>query len=172
MIKIDFSRVKFKYLKPIYTEVNSGIIITVQISHKGEVMRILIVDDDFLSRRILTKLLAPYGVCEVAVNGVEAIGAFTLAQAENSSYQLICLDIMMPEMDGQEVLKIIRTKEKEAGIPQIKEVKIIMTSALDKPKDVFAAYYHGGCTSYLRKPIERENLYKILDEFGIVQLDN
>lgn len=129
-------------------------------------MRILIVEDDFLSRRILTKLLAPYGECEVAVNGAEAIQAFGNALAEGSPYGLICLDIMMPEVDGQEVLKIVREKESEAGITFRKEVKVLMTSALDKPRDVFEAYTRG-CTSYLAKPIDQAKLTRHLGELGI-----
>ena len=129
-------------------------------------MRILVVEDDFLSRRILTKLLAPYGECEVAVNGSEAVDAFAVALSEGQPYALICLDIMMPEIDGQEVLKIIRQKESEAGIAPRQEVKILMTSALDKPRDVFEAYT-SGCTSYLAKPIDQMRLTKHLTELGI-----
>jgi two-component system chemotaxis response regulator CheY len=129
-------------------------------------MRILIVEDDFMSRRILTKLLAPYGVCDVAVNGREAIQAFAAALAEGAPYALVCLDIMMPEVDGQEVLKIIRGRESQAGIAMRDEVKILMTSALDKPRDVFEAYT-SGCTSYLAKPIDQARLGKHLLELGI-----
>lgn len=133
-------------------------------------MRILIVEDDFISRRILTKFLAPYGECEVAVNGLEAVEAFTQALADNSGYGLICLDIMMPEIDGQEVLKIIRAKENEAGIAPQNEVKIIMTTALQAPRDVFEAYFQGGCTSYLTKPIEKKILVEKLEELGIARV--
>ncbi len=79
-------------------------------------MRILIVEDDFTSRRLLQKILAPYGECDIAVDGKEALEAFTLAVREGRRYRLICLDIMMPEMDGQQVLKKIRQMEKELGI--------------------------------------------------------
>ena len=135
-------------------------------------MRILIVEDNFMSRRVLTKYLSPYGEVEVAVNGAEAVEAFTQALAAGSSYGLICLDILMPGMDGQEVLKIIRKKEAEAGIAPSKEVKIIMTTALQSPKDVFDAYYKGGCTSYLTKPIEKTTLTKHLAELGITAPGN
>lgn len=102
-------------------------------------MRILIAEDDFVSRKILMKFLAPYGECEVAANGLEAVNAFTQALADGSCYGLICLDIMMPEIDGQDVLKIIRAKEKEAGILPLNEAKIIMITALQTPRDVFEA---------------------------------
>ena len=129
-------------------------------------MRILIVEDDFMSRRIMGKLLAPFGTCDVAVNGAEAIEAFSSALAESAPYALICLDIMMPEINGQEVVKVIRAKEVEAGVAPRNEVKILMTSALDKPRDVFEAYT-GGATSYLAKPIDQASLNKHLAELGI-----
>jgi two-component system chemotaxis response regulator CheY len=71
-------------------------------------MRVLVVEDDFISRKLLTTLLGHYGSCDVAVDGVEAVSAFKMALAEGAPYDLICLDIMMPNMDGQEALKEIR----------------------------------------------------------------
>ena len=133
-------------------------------------MRILIAEDDFMSRRVLTKYLAPYGECEVAVDGLEAVEAFAQAMADQKNYGLVCLDIMMPGIDGQEVLKIIRLKEKEAGILPQNEAKIIMTTALQTPKDVFDAFYRGGCTSYIPKPIEKATLVRHLEDLGIAKI--
>lgn len=132
-----------------------------------EPTRILIAEDEFLSRKLLMTFLAPYGELDVAVNGMEAVNAFDQALADGRNYRLMCLDIMMPEIDGREVLKIIRQKEKEAGIPPSKETKIIMTTALRTPRDVFEAFYLGGCTSYLPKPIERKALTDRLTELGM-----
>lgn len=125
-------------------------------------MRILIVEDDFTSRRLLQKMLSEYGECDVAVNGEEAVEAFELAHRDKRPYALVCLDIMMPEMDGQQVLKTVRQMEKELGIPARSEVKVIMTTALDSPRDVIEAYYRGGCTDYLVKPIEKKKLVEKL----------
>lgn len=132
-------------------------------------MRILIVEDDFISRVLLKKMLAQYGNCDVAVNGLEAVNAFQMAAEENNPYELICLDIMMPELDGKEALKIIREKEKQMKIPPSSEAKIIMTTALDTPKDVIEAYYSGGCTAYLVKPIEKQHVRKVLMELGLIE---
>lgn len=130
-------------------------------------MRILIVEDDFTSRRLLQKILAPYGECDIAVDGKEALEAFTLAVREGRRYRLICLDIMMPEMDGQQVLKKIRQMEKELGIAPREEATIIMTTALDAPRDVVEAYYRGGCTDYLVKPIGKVKLLDLLRKYGL-----
>lgn len=132
-------------------------------------MRTLIVEDDFISRKLLQKMLEPYGASDIAINGVEALEAYSIAVAEKTPYDLICLDIMMPGIDGQEVLKCIRKQEMDKGVMPADEVKIIMTTALDSPKDVVEAYYRGGCTSYLVKPIEKSKLLRHLREFGLAK---
>ncbi|MBF0592271.1 MAG: response regulator [Nitrospirae bacterium] len=131
-------------------------------------MRILIAEDDFTSRTLLQHFLSPYGDCDVTVNGNEALEAFMLAIEEGQPYNLICLDIMMPEMDGIKVLKAIRTKERELGVPQQGEAKVFMTTALDSPKNVIEAYYRGGCTDYLTKPIDTKKLLARLKENKLI----
>ncbi|MBX3006785.1 MAG: response regulator [Melioribacteraceae bacterium] len=131
-------------------------------------MKSLVVEDDFVSRLVLQKMLAPYGQCDTAVNGVEAVNAFNLAMTEGEPYDLICLDIMMPEMDGKEALKIIREKEKEFNIHPSNETKIVMITALDTPKEVLEAYYKGGCTSYLIKPIEKLKIKNALKDLKLI----
>jgi two-component system chemotaxis response regulator CheY len=132
-------------------------------------MKTLIVEDDFISRTILKKILAPYGICDTVVNGKEAVDAFSIAKAEGAPYELICLDIMMPEMDGREALRRIRQKEKESGIQPKKEVKIIMITALDTPKEVIEAYYKGGCSSYIVKPIQKAKIIENIKDLGFLK---
>ncbi|HEX7501078.1 MAG TPA: response regulator, partial [Polyangia bacterium] len=74
-------------------------------------MRILIVEDDMTSRILLRKMLEPFGSCDMAVNGKEAVEAFRQAQEADEPYALVCLDIMMPELDGQEALQAMRAQE-------------------------------------------------------------
>jgi len=131
-------------------------------------MKTLVVEDDFVSRLVLQKMLTPFGICNIAVNGKEAVEAFILAQTESEPYDLICLDIMMPEMDGREALKIIRQKEIDMNILPKDEIKIIMITALDTPKEVIDAYYQGGCTSYLVKPINKEKIINAVKELKLV----
>lgn len=97
-------------------------------------MRVLIVEDDFTSRLMIQKILQPYGEVHIAVDGDEALEAFQLAWQEQAPYELICLDIMLPKMDGQEVLKQIRNLESQRGIGGRDSVKIIMISALSDKK--------------------------------------
>jgi two-component system chemotaxis response regulator CheY len=131
-------------------------------------MRILIVEDDFVGRKVMQRLLREYGECDVAVDGVEAINAFELAWEAGAPYDLLFLDIMMPNMSGLDALKLIRTKEKERGVPSAREVKVIMTSALDDVKNVTQSFFQGGATAYLVKPIEREKVLAEMHKLGAI----
>jgi len=131
-------------------------------------MKCLIVEDDFISRRILKELLAPYFDCDIAVNGEEAVTSFNLAHEATYPYDLICMDIMMPEVDGNEALARIRAAEKLMGIPQSLEVKVIMTTALDDPQTVIKSYYKGGATAYLVKPISKQKLLFEMRLLGLI----
>ena len=131
-------------------------------------MRFLIVEDDPTSRRLLEKILEPYGQCESVENGKEAVAAFTRALDESRPFHLICMDIMMPEMDGQAALKAVRQVEKEKGVLPKDEVPVIMTTALDTPKEVVEAFYRGGCTEYMVKPIEKRKIIDFLREHGLM----
>jgi len=130
-------------------------------------MKILIVEDDFVSRFVLQKMLKDYGECDSVVNGQEAVKAFTLALEAKAPYRLIFLDIMMPQMDGRTALKAMREKESEFAIPAKDEAKIIMLTALDSPEEVINAYYHGGCTNYIVKPIEKKKLDAAIKELEL-----
>ncbi|HOX47545.1 MAG TPA: response regulator [Spirochaetia bacterium] len=129
-------------------------------------MKILVVEDDFGSRRMMQKLLAPYGDVDVVVDGEEAVQAFRVAWDEYKPYDLVFMDIMMPKMDGHEALKRIRELERELGVKPAEEAKIVMTSVLEDPRNVIEAYYQGGATSYLVKPIDRERLREEIAKLG------
>ena len=130
-------------------------------------MKTLIVEDDFTSRMLMQKFLQSYGETHVAVNGQEAVGAVSLALGAGEPYDLICLDIMMPEMDGQEAVRKIREQEGLRGIAPSDGVKIVMTTALDDMKNVFTAY-NGLCDAYLTKPIFKEDLLSELRKLKLI----
>ena len=130
-------------------------------------MRMLVVEDDFVSRRLLCAFLAPYGVCDVAVDGKEAVQAFEMALDQDDQYDLICLDIMMPNMNGQEALAKIRELERKKGILTGSGTTIVMTTALDDSKNVMQAFKEE-CDAYLIKPIDKDKLLAELSKLKLI----
>ena len=127
-------------------------------------MKSLIIDDELTSRELLSLILKPYGPVETASDGLEGLKAYNLALGREP-YDLIMLDIMLPKMDGQQVLKSIRRIEQERGVVGPEQVKIVMISALGDFSNVSQAFA-SACTSYLTKPILPEKLRAELAKLG------
>jgi two-component system chemotaxis response regulator CheY len=130
-------------------------------------MKTLIVEDDFTSRLLLQEILKSYGPSHIAVNGKEAVEAAHLARKTGAPYDLICLDIMMPEMDGQEALRQIREQEESMGIWSTEGAKIVMTTALSDFGNLRAAYM-SLCDAYLEKPIQKAKLLEALRKLKLI----
>lgn len=130
-------------------------------------MKILLAEDDFATRKYMTKFLRSYGECDVTVDGMEAVDAFLLALEEGQPYDLICLDVMMPVMDGYQALKGIRNIEKDKAIPEEREVKIIMTTVLNEDRHIKMAF-ELGCTVFSAKPLDTERFKEALHELKLV----
>ena len=107
-------------------------------------MRILIIDDEFVSRKKLQKIMENLTECEAVERGEDGL---KIALSENPP-DLILLDIMMPEMDGYEVL------EKLKDNPQTKDISVIFLSALDEKKDIIRGL-EMGAVDYISKPFHR-----------------
>ena len=131
-------------------------------------LKALIAADDFLSRNLLSEFIAPYAVCDVAVNGREAIAKLELAFEKNDRYDLVCLDIMMPEADGHTVLNALRRMEHDRKIAKEKMTVVFMTTALDDAQNIMNAFTCGQCQAYLIKPILRERVEAHMREFLMV----
>jgi two-component system chemotaxis response regulator CheY len=131
-------------------------------------MRILIVEDDLGSRKLLQNILSPYGECDIAVDGEEALEAFKLAWKEKAPYDLVFMDIMMPKVNGHEALRNIRIFENQMGIEDEKLVKVVMTTVLEDSKNVMTALYKGGAIAYIVKPIDKEKFLIELKELGLI----
>ena len=130
-------------------------------------LRTLIVEDEFTSRKILQAYLAPLGPCDIAVNGDEAIEAFGAALHQGEGYQMVCLDIGMPGMDGHEVCARIRSIEESFGIKGLDRAKVIMTSASSDRGDIRSAF-RVECDAYLIKPIDRIKLFNQMQELNLI----
>lgn len=129
-------------------------------------MHILVVEDDFISRRLLCRYLEPFGECDVAVNGEEAVVAVKQAVDQEAPYDLICLDIMMPGMDGHETLKEIRSYENEKGLSVGQGSKVIMTTSVQDHKSIRQAF-KSSADGYVVKPVEKKKFLSTLSEVGL-----
>ena len=130
-------------------------------------MRILIAEDDLISRKFLSKFLSTYGEVDMTVDGMEVVEAFLMALDMDEPYDLVCLDIMMPKVDGVKALKAIRDIEKQRNIPKEKQSKIIMTSALNETEVVMDAF-ETGSEAYATKPINTEKFIEVLKKLKII----
>lgn len=131
-------------------------------------MRVLIVEDDFTSRHLLQILISRFGSYDVAINGYEAIELLKIAFDEGSRYDLICLDINMPGMNGQEALKRMREIETSCGIEGLDRTKIVMTTAYDNYENVSNAFEEQ-CDAFLVKPIGIDKLDQTLKNMGLIK---
>ena len=131
-------------------------------------MRALVAEDDYTSRVLLQRMLSHYGECKVAQNGARAYELYEAAMKHLEPFDLICLDIMMPEMDGHEVLHKIRDYEAREAIDEQDRAKIMMTTALADISNVRKAA-QGRCDAYLVKPYQREALLSKLRDMGLIK---
>jgi two-component system chemotaxis response regulator CheY len=87
---------------------------------------------------------------------------------QEQAYDLVCMDIMMPEMDGRAAVKQLRTLEAGRGILSTAGVKVIMTTALNDIKEV-ARCFEELCDAYLVKPIDLSELLNQMRSYHLVQ---
>lgn len=130
-------------------------------------MNILIVEDDVVSRKFMTKFLSKYGKCQVAEDGEQAIKLYKEAVAKRQPYDLICMDILMPKLDGYETLEQIRAYEQEEGFTRQQEAKVIMTSGMDASVNATKAF-ELGCVAYASKPIDILQFHNLLQDLQLI----
>ena len=128
-------------------------------------MRILIVDDNLKNIKLLKAILSPYGECESGEGGKAAICAFKKAWNDWRPFSFIFLDIVMPDMDGEQVLADIREMEKDKNIHQQHRVKIIMVSAHSDER-LFKRCIQGGCDDFIVKPFNKDTVAKKLKKLN------
>lgn len=129
-------------------------------------MKILLADDDFSSRKALNRLLSQYGECDVVVDGEEAMECFVMALESSEPYDLACLDVFIPVMNGHQVLEKIREIESQRNIPQKDRIKVIMTSK-QGPDHTSKKEYGADNELFLIKPFDEEALQAALKVLGL-----
>jgi two-component system chemotaxis response regulator CheY len=129
-------------------------------------MKSLVAEDDATNRKLLKAFLSRYGECDIAVDGSEAVNAVLLAIESRREYDLVCMDLRMPQMDGQEAIREIRRQEAAGRVS--KAAKIIVTT-IHTDSDSIATALLGRCDAYLVKPIDTTKLKKELIALGLIR---
>ncbi|OGG93115.1 MAG: hypothetical protein A2508_10705 [Candidatus Lambdaproteobacteria bacterium RIFOXYD12_FULL_49_8] len=132
-------------------------------------MRVLIVEDDFSNLTFMVHVLKAYGQVDTALNGLVALEVFKATYQQGGFYDLVFLDIMMPEMDGFTVETVIRQWERDAEVPPEKKIKIVMATGLSETEHVLRGFQLG-CDLYLPKPILTSQLEGFMREMGYEKL--
>lgn len=132
-------------------------------------MKSLIVEDNYTSQYLLQKILEPYGPYRLARDGQQAVQEVLHGLGTGEPFDLICLDIMMPRMDGQEALRKIREIEADHGVASADSAKIIMITALADRANVVRSGVQG-CDRYLLKPIDKKQMLDALHKLGLISL--
>ncbi len=116
----------------------------------------------------MEEILSDHGSCSVAVDGLEAVEMFTQALRENERFNLVCLDIMIPKLDGQEVLRQVRDAERGSGLDESERSKVMMVSSLDDSENIMKAFTKGHCDAYIMKPVSRAKMQYHLQEMNLI----
>jgi two-component system sensor histidine kinase/response regulator len=126
----------------------------VALVHAARALRILVAEDNDFNAQLLEQLLARRGHCvQLAANGREA-----LSQAEQANFDLLILDVHMPELDGFQVIQAIREREETTG----RHLPVIALTARSRNEDrerCIAA----GMDDFLSKPIQAADLWMTID---------
>jgi two-component system chemotaxis response regulator CheY len=131
-------------------------------------MKTLIVEDDFTNRELMQSFLAQYGECHIAVNGREAVDAVRAALRNGAGYDLICMDIEMPEMNGHDAVRQIRGLEQAEASRAKARSRIIMTTGSSDSDNVLEGLLDK-CDAYLVKPISASRILRELRRLDLVE---
>lgn len=131
-------------------------------------MKILVVDDDLASRKKMERIMCSFGSCQAVESGNAAMEAFLDALNQGQPFDLVSLDIVMPDKDGIETLLDLREVERALGGPEPKRATVIMVTSKSE-KDSLITCVQAGCDDYIIKPFDREVVARKLTKFGISQ---
>lgn len=124
-------------------------------------MRFLIVDDDESIHLYLKAILSSFGATDCTLSGEAGYEYFDQAHADESPYDVVLMDILMPGMDGHQTAELMRAREKELGIPERDRFKLVMITSLVDDTNVSRAFFNTNASCYIVKPLEKD---MVIDE--------
>ena len=125
-------------------------------------MKTLVVDDELTTRILLQEILSGYGEVDSCIDGSEAVLAYRKAAAVGSPYDLICMDLLMPNMSGLDALKLMRREEESNGGFGAPATKVIIITASNDEETIKQAFREF-CDAYIVKPIHVEELIGLVE---------
>jgi DNA-binding NtrC family response regulator len=129
------------------------------IMKNGQPVRIVVIDDTFIDRRVMTQILrsAGFDVIGEASNGEEG-----LMLIENTAPQMVVLDYVMPKINGLETLK--QLKKRHPGLP-------VIMSTSESERDLAIQLMKEGADDYIVKPLDRavilQKMKKMVEELNM-----
>lgn len=128
---------------------------------------ILIVDDSASIREQLSAILSPVAQCHVAVDGQQAVDMVKERRITGNNFDMVLMDVIMPEKDGLTAVKEIREFEKENGLVGDDTMTIIIATTIKDPSRILIAQYECGADAYIAKPFTEKTVLQTLRNNGL-----
>lgn len=132
-------------------------------------LTILIVDDSKSARMALEAVLSPYGKCRLVKNGKEAVECVESALKRDRLYDLIMMDIEMPEMDGHVATRTIRSLLDAHQVPPEKRPKVVMVSSMKDSHNIMKAQFEDPVDIYITKPFQDQTIIEALVNLELIE---
>ena len=129
--------------------------------------KILIVDDSTSIREQLMAILSPVAECHPAADGQEAVDIIKKTQGTGNDFDLVIMDVIMPEKDGLTAVKEIREFEKAKGWTGEDTLTIIIATTIKEPSKILIAQYECGADAYIAKPFTEKTVLQTLSSNGL-----
>ncbi len=129
--------------------------------------KILIVDDSASMRENFLAILDSIAECKLAENGRKAVELIQQAPGERAPFDLVIMDIIMPEKDGLTAVKEIRDFESRMGWHGDDTMTIVIVTTIKDPGRILIAQYECGADAYIAKPFTEETVLQTLSSNGL-----
>lgn len=131
-------------------------------------MKTLIIEDDYSANTMFVRFLENYGECDGFTTGYDGMQAYQNALNSGQPYDLIIIDIILPDMNGYTVMESIRDEESARSIPINERSKIILTTSLDDEENrKLKEKLKIGQEAYYVKNFALDGLKEKLAELGV-----
>lgn len=128
-------------------------------------MRFLVIDDDRLTRAMLSDMLTPLGECDEAADADTGLRMILGADNQHRRYDVAFVDLIMPGLGGKDLLRALRSAEDEMGLGGSDGTKVVMITSSRDTRSCVQAFLLG-CESYLTKPFTSDQVEQKLREIG------